>query len=528
MSNLIAKYRNATVILLLLCSTTILAQNRYKETFSVNKDVRVEVNTSYTDVEFVTWDKNVVEVEAYVDGSASEAEKKEIFDDWNLDVLGNSKKVVIKSNSGSYGWDLSAFEGLGELYEMESLKNLQGLEALKELKNLNLNLGDLDFKFDIPDIPDFEDFPAWPFGDQRPSFRSGNGNFNFHYDNDGMQFDKEEYDRNKQKYVDKLNRKYGTNVTVREVDSWLDEVDVWADGFSDVMEDWGEQFGEQMEMKFGPEFEARMEAWGEEFGKSMEKWGAQFEKDMEQWSEQFGKDMEKWGEEFGKSMEKWAEQFEDGDGIRININDGDGNKQNPNVKKKIIIRMPKGTKTDINVRHGEVKMADARNLKATLNYARFTANSIDGGETLINAAYAPVNVNNWINGALSLRYVDSCFLNNVNTINLQANSSDVNINALIKEAVLAGSFGNLLVNKITDTFKSVDISLENTDARIELPDTAFTFYFNGKRSRLDIPKSLTVNKTTGNDRTLYKGYNKSNNSGKSITVNAAYGKVIFH
>ena len=33
------------------------------------------------------------------------------------------------------------------------------------------------------------------------------------------------------------------------------------------------------------------------------------------------------------------------------------------AKKKIIIRMPKGTKTDINVRHGEVKMADVYNIK---------------------------------------------------------------------------------------------------------------------------------------------------------------------
>ncbi len=529
MNNLIALRPKATLLAFLLTSVFVFGQDRYKETFNVGKDAIVEVNTTYTDVEFVTWNKDVVEVEAYVEGDIPNSEKQEIFDDWNLDVLGNSKKVRIESNAGSFSWDLSAFEGLEELNELESLKNLQGLEALEELGNLNFDFGDFDFKFNIPEIPDYAEFPTWPFGDQQPSFRSKDGNFNFSFDNNGMRFDDEEYREDKQAYVDKLNRKYGTNVSVREVDSWLDDVDDWAEGFEKVMEDWGEEFGENMELKFGPEFEAKMEAWGEEFGKSMEKWGEKMEKDMEKWSEEFGEDMEKWGEEFGKRVEEWAEQFDDHDGnMNIRIYDGGDDDSNPKARKKIIIRMPKGTKTEINVRHGEVKMADARNLKATLNHARFTANSIDGGETLINAAYAPVNVNNWINGALYIKYVDNCFINNVDVIQLDAVSSDVNINALVNDAILSGSFGNLLINKISDTFNSVDISLENTDARIELPDTAFNFYFNGRRSRLDLPGSLTLNKTNSKDRILYKGYNKSNNTNKGITINAAYSKLIIH
>ena len=51
--------------------------------------------------------------------------------------------------------------------------------------------------------------------------------------------------------------------------------------------------------------------------------------------------------------------------------------------------MPKNTKTDINVRYGEIKMADAFNVKATLNHTPFTADRIDGVQTLINASYAP-------------------------------------------------------------------------------------------------------------------------------------------
>jgi hypothetical protein len=178
------------------------------------------------------------------------------------------------------------------------------------------------------------------------------------------------------------------------------------------------------------------------------------------------------------------------------------------------------------VRHGELKMADAVNVKATLNYSTLTANSIDGGQTLINANYGPVLVNNWLNGELSLNYVDDCKLNTVEKINLSANSSDVNINQLGKEAFLMGSFGNLFVKSIASNFETLDITLENTDAVISMPSTAFSFYYNGKKSRFESPSAIELTtKNKNNDRSLLKGFHKSNTSGKSLTINAAYSNV---
>jgi hypothetical protein len=348
--------------------------------------------------------------------------------------------------------------------------------------------------------------------------------------------------------VDKLNKKYDSNVSVGEVDSWLTEVDKWAANIEVVMEEWGEKFGKQFEAQFGPEFEKSMEQWGEKFGAEMEKWGEEFGekfgKEMEKWGEEFGKDMEKWGEEFGKDMEKWAEQFDDEDGnVRTKvittprgnktvIINGDSNNglfnTSKKAKKTIIIKMPKGTKTDINVRHGEVKMADAVNLKATLNYAKLSANSIDGGETLINAAYAPVYVNHWQDGVLELSYVDDCKLNTVKKINLLANSSNVNINALTKEAFLSGSFGSLFVNSISDNFEAIDIVLENTDATLSLPKVAFNLHYNGKKSRFKTPTSLNITTNTKSDsRSLIKGFFKTKNTGKSLTINASYSNISF-
>ena len=548
MNKLISLKNLALSYLLMVVATgASLAQNNYKESFRVGDDVLVSVNTTHTNVVFETWNQDKVEVEAYIEGEdLSAEEKQEIFDNWSFDVLGNSKKVVITSNEGSL-W--GGFESLGSLEALKGLERLEGLESLKSLEGLAALEGlkvlpnfDFNFDFNFPDVPEMGNFPAWPFSDDQPAYRSGNNrynNLNFNSGNRSISFDMHDYRKDKQGYVDKWNREYGTNVSVSEVDQWVEEVEAWADNLEEVMEDWGRDFGEQMETKFGPEFEMKMEKWGEEFGKSMEKWGESFGEDMEKWGEELGKDMEKWAEEFEKGAEEWAKQFEDGNYSKETTIDENGNKSTiirsngrgslfdmKKAVKKIIIRMPKGTKTDINVRHGEVKMADVHNVRATLNYSEFSANSIDGGDTSINAAYGPVYVNNWIDGMLEVKYVDDCKLNRVRDIELQANSSDVNINDLARSAILSGSFGNLFINDIDDDFESVDIILENTDANIHIPNTSFSFYFSGKKSELNYPKSMQLSKTGSAGRQLFKGYNGSKNSGRSLNINASYSRVI--
>ncbi len=514
MKNLRVFSHSLIAAVLLLSTAVAVGQNRSKESFKVGDDVLVSVDVTYADVIFETWNKDVVEVEAIVDGkSLSEAEKNEIFENWDLDILGNSKKVVVRSHSHNqwHEWD-----SMGSLKELKSLESLSGLEALKSLGKL----GDMNWNIVVPDIPDYEEFPEWPFSDDRPSVRSGKGykGYNLH-DKGSISFNSEEYKKNKQRYVDKLNKKYDSDASVADVDSWLDDVDDWAEGFESVMEDWGEEFGKEFEMKFGPEFELKMEAWGEEFGKSMEEWG-----------EEFGKEMEKWGEEFGKDIEKWAEQFEDYDddhGNKRIIIKGDNSSKSKHskAKKTIIIRMPKGSRTDINVRHGEVKMADAYNIKATLNYATFKANSIDGGKSLINASYAPVSINQWVDGDLNVNYVDDCKINTIRKINLEANSSDVSINSIQDEAFLSGSFGNLFIYNVASSFETIDIVLENTDANIKIPDAAFSFYFSGKKSPFSAPASLEIDKNVNGGRVVLDGYYRSNNSDKKVTINASYSNV---
>ena len=72
-------------------------------------------------------------------------------------------------------------------------------------------------------------------------------------------------------------------------------------------------------------------------------------------------------------------------------------------------------------------------------------------------------------------------MNIIDAINLEANSSNVNINTINKKAFLSGSFGELAIFNVSNNFEMIDMVLENTDAKIRIPDAAFSFYFNGKK-----------------------------------------------
>jgi hypothetical protein len=238
--------------------------------------------------------------------------------------------------------------------------------------------------------------------------------------------------------------------------------------------------------------------------------------------------MEEWAKQFEEGGGNWSKQImTDPHGNKSIIIQGDSKGEFKRVKatKTLRIKMPKGAKTEINVRHGEIKMADAYNVKATLNYSPFTANSIDGGNTLINAAYAPVKVNNWNNGTLLVKYIDDCQLNKVNRIELESNSSNVTINLVNNVAFLSGSFGDIKIKDVSDGFNSIRLDLDNTDAFIVIPNTAFTFDFNGKKSTLLYPRSLELNQQKQNGRVLVNGFNRSRNSNRSFTINAAYSNI---
>ena len=181
--------------------------------------------------------------------------------------------------------------------------------------------------------------------------------------------------------------------------------------------------------------------------------------------------------------------------------------------------MPKDTKLKMNVRHGELKFASTvRNLKADLAHSKLLATRIDGSDTSINAAYSAIQIDEWSQGELKLKYGEYTQLKRVNKLRLNSNSSDIIVGELTGNAIISGSFGDLEIDSISNSFNNLNLILENTDAVVKLPTINYNLEYQGNRSRFSHPE-----KTSGNNSSFSKDGGDSN---KNIIVNAKYSKVV--
>ncbi len=558
------------ILTFIVMSSSAFAQSKKQklnENFTVNSDVEIDVDTKYTDVIFETWNKNEVSIEAFVEGTNVE----DAIEDWDLSVSGNSNRISIRNSKGYgdahvidlddlddldldlgeiIGSSLSIvgpvmegvvgplmegftgtslpvefYDGIGKIkfdhdayrkegrayldrYEEEMKKNFgpdfdKAMKKWEEENDFSHN-GSLGGA-----LSSLKDIPRWPYGNTR-----------------NMNFNDNEYRKDKQAYVDKLNRKYGTDVSVRETDRWLDKMEDWGDDFERDMEEWGDNFEIKMEG-----FEKAMENWGENFGESI---GRAFEN----WGENFGEDMEEWGEEFGRKMEKWAESHE-AEWEERHSEDEHGNKNSSyrfnydsdrkpsrDVKRTIIIKMPKKAELDLNVRYGKVKMAASYSPKINISHGSLAATNIDGGDTSIDVSYSPINVGNWNGGTLKANHVKECTIGSAKDISLTSNSSNVVINTLNGSGIISGSFGQLSIPKVSSDFGTLAINLENSDLILDLPDSAFNFSYTGEHNEFLVPGQLEAKSIKNGSTEIVNGFHKSRSTGNIITITAKFSDVV--
>jgi hypothetical protein len=495
------KHIKLKLTLLLLCAMlSVTAQqklNKLSKTINVTKDVTIDLNTSYVQIEIDTWNKNTVEIEAYIESEKlSKEDLKKALDDWNIKVDGSGNLVTIASTGNRGSWDNYNFD-----FNFDALKDLE------------LQLSEMPAMPELPEMPELPqmNFPKMPKMPALPELPEGMKEVNFDY---------EAYKKNGEKYLDKWSADYQSKYGK----DYKDKMRVWAQKFGEIdfeayeknMEAWGEEFGN----KFGKDYEKKMEAWSKKFD---EKWGKEYEKKMEAWGEKFGKEMEdkaKAMESRSKELEKRMEERQE----RVETRREDLEKSIENrtgkVKKTIKIKMPKDAKLKMNVRHGELKISSViKNLKADISHATLVANHIDGSETSINVSYSPVLITTWSLGELKLNFVDKAQIKNVDNIVLKANSSNIGIDNLAGNASINGSFGDLSLNNIAESFKHLKVVLENSDALIHLPKGDYKLQYKGNRSRFSHPKK----KPNENLASFSSG---NVNSSKTIVVDAKFSHVV--
>ena len=469
--------------LFFLSTLSLSAQQKLEkisQSIKVTDNVTIDLNTNYTNIEIDTWNKDIIEIEAYVESSSlSKEELKDYLDSWKIQVEGSNDLVTISSDANNLPWALNS-----SLFDEQSFDALQNLEF--ELANMPIMEG-------LMESLNLAEMPKMPKMPKLPELPEGMTKTDFNY---------EKYEKEGDAYMEKWSKEYSEK---------------YGQEYAKRMEDWAKQLESSPEMK---EFEQKMEVWGEKFGKEFSE---KFGEDMEAWGEQFGERMEIWGEEFGKQMEEQAKLFEENheeyEELHQSLFNSKTDLKNQKVKKTIRIKMPKGAKLKVNVRYGELKMASLiNNIKAELSHTSLLANSIDGSQTSINASYSPVKITNWIMGELKLNYVEKAEINLVSRLVLSANSSNINIGELQGNAIIDGSFGDLIIGNITDDFNNLNIVLENSKAKVILPKTDYNLQYKGKYSQLKHPKN-----TTNDVNASFSTGDLASN--KTIVVNAKYSEI---
>ena len=456
----------------------------YKETFKVGDKSILAINTSHADIEFDTWNRNEIVIEASIElEGATEEEAAAYFEENGIKILGNSERVEV-STSGNKSWQF---------------RNMSG--HLADFNNMVLEIPEIPdlepffMELEIPELPEIAEMPPMP---PLPPMKFEN-------------FDYEKYEKEGEKYIQKWAEEFTKNFDKKYEKKW---------------EEWGETFAKRME-----ERAAEMEERAAEREEMMKERAAEREERMKERAEM----MKERQEERMKAMEERRKLMEEERDVRRNvIISGDaptifyrskGENKSFKVKKSIKIKMPKSTTLDMNVRHGEVKLAEnTKNMRATLSYSRLLASTIDGDETNILASYSPVEVQQWNYGKLKTQFSEGVALKDVQNLNLVATSSDVTIDRLVKSGMLRNNLGALKINSVNQDFKVLDVSVQNGELVCVLPQGSFQFELEGVSTDVTSPESLALKKRSEGKMVIYTGGNAK--SGNKIKVDSRYSDVV--
>ncbi len=458
------RYRPNSILVALSCLVCCAnsfaqdKQNKLSEKLTVNKDVTVNLNTSHTNIVFETWNKNTIEVEAYLEGDLTNENSRRILDSWQVNVLGNEREITINSAAGNL-WR-----------EKVTASNIQiDKKNIQELRRLSPMIADMLG-------PLMENIAKNPM----PSTLSENQS-NVNYGN-GKSESEEKYI---QQWENQIREKFSEDLEKQK-----------------QKQKWASQLKDDNSKNSANQAQIRLEtAWGEEYGKQMNAWASQLIRDVE-------------NQQKGVANITFYQYRAN----RVNTN---------NTSKVIKVRMPREAVLRLNIRHGDVQLAEkANNVRASLSHTRLSANVIDGDQTFIKASYSPVFVRQWNNGKLVVNYVKNCRIQTAKNLLVNADSSNIYIQQLDENGAISGSFGVITIENLGESFSTLDLAVQNSDFKLKLPKTAFNISYSGAQSLISLPRTLQINTRKNFGNVFINGFQNTRSTDRMITINAKYSEVV--
>ncbi len=455
----------------------------YKETFNVGSETVLNIDTSHADIEFETWAKNEVEITAVVElEGATDEEAEAYFEKEVVQILGNSKEIQVKTSGSEFG--VFAPNDMSDWNFNFVIPDVPMVEPLFQEIEIP-ELPELPEVFVLPEMPPM---PPIPFTD----------------------FDYDAYKKDGDKYLKEWKKDFDKSFNKN---------------YQDKLKEWGKKVEKRAKEreKEQKELLKDREAIREEARAVREEARAVRDELRAEREEERAKRNEERHYRVEQSI-----RIHNGDDANIfYFSSDDGENKKYKVKKSIKIKMPKSVKLKMNVRHGEVKLAaNVKNINASLSYASLLASTIDGDATDIRASYSPVVVQQWNYGQLKTDFSDQVDLKEVKQLKLNAVSSNVTIERLVDKVLATNNLGALQINTVADGFSNIDITMENGEFDCTIPNVPFTIYVNETSSEVKFPEKLAVGSSSNYSANIHKGYHITDESKKSININAKYSEVV--
>ncbi len=96
------------IVILFLSVLTVNAQKKVEKaskSIDVAKDVTIDLNTSFVNIEFESWNKDVLEIEAYMESDKlSKEDLQKALKEWDLTIEGHGDNVSISTKGSSSSW----------------------------------------------------------------------------------------------------------------------------------------------------------------------------------------------------------------------------------------------------------------------------------------------------------------------------------------------------------------------------------------------------------------------------------------
>ncbi len=396
----------------------------FKESFEVNKDVEVSLNTNNAEIIVETWNKNRVEVEAVVSIDIEDKElAEEILSNFNFEALGNSTKVEITAGRK------------GPLFMANNFHFFPEGEVQVFTNSVSANIPPPPPPPTLPNLPEMD--------------------FDIHFDMD-------KFNEEGRAYI----MKFRENIKGVVNDS----------NFVKEMQEWQVKFKEQMEEKG---LKDSIQVYTYEIKKNL-----------------------------GPALKEMKVKLQ-------------GMHDAAKVKKTITIKMPKDAKLDLDVKRSQLKIADLNQIDANLNFSGLQIERLTGNSSVITAAYSNIKIQNANALKLNIKYAKNVQLGNVVDLESVSKTSNLSIRNIENSAFIVGSFGELIIDDIQKGFTFIDISLRNSSAKLNLPETDFNFYINSKASAISLDSAIEYKVNQAFDTKVYQNKTPSS-SAKSLTIKADY------